>query len=240
MSDTPSREEISDTIDRAVRDLLTNAGLDAPPLDLARLAQHLALPPLVAPKRGRAGVIAKVAETATTKAWLAAHAIGQHLRPDLLRRLGLDPEQPQALAASLPNLFADRLLVPTHWLSTLGRECGWDLLELEPRLRPAGHELIAWRMLDLAEPVAITILDDGSVIRRRSNAFRVGKTLSAPEERCRQVVRRDGEPHELRSEGWAVQGWPVGGRVILRSRRLDDLRENMEKTPLHGAVRERR
>ena len=222
MSAPPSLDELHDAIDRAVRDLLADAGLDAPPLDLARLAQHLALPPLIAPKRGRAGVVAKGAETAITKAWLSAHAIGQHLRPDLLRKLDLDPEQPQALTASLPNLFADRLLVPTHWLSSLGRECGWDLLELERRLRPAAHELIAWRMLDLTEPVAITVLDDGRVTRRRSNAFRVGKALSAPEERCLQAVRHDGEPHEVGSEGWAVQGWPLGDRVILRSRRQDD------------------
>ena len=118
MSDTPSRDEIHDAIDRAVRDLLDEAGIDAPPVDLARLAQHLALPPRRAPKRGRAGVVAKVEETAASKAWLAAHAIGLHLRPTILRRLDLDPDRPQALAASLPNLFADRLLVPTRWLST--------------------------------------------------------------------------------------------------------------------------
>jgi len=155
MSDSPSREEIHDAIDRGVRDLLDDAGIDDPPVDVARIVQHLALC-VDAPKRGRAGVVAKGEETAASKAWIAAHAIGQHLRPDLLRRLDLDPDQPQALGGeSLPNLFADRLLVPTRWLSSLGREYGWDLLELERRLRPAGHELIAWRMLDLAEPVAI-------------------------------------------------------------------------------------
>jgi hypothetical protein len=226
MSDTPSRDELHDAIDRAVRDLLADAGLDAAPVALARLTQHLALPPVAAPNRGRAGVVAKVEQTAASKAWLAAHAIGLHLRPDILRLLDLDPDRPQALAASLPNLFADRLLVPTRWLSALGRECGWDLLELERRFRLAGHELIAWRMLDLAEPVAITVIDKGRVTRRRSNAFRVGKALSGPEERCRLIVHESGEPHELRGEGWTVQGWPVpagdSGREILRSRYQDD------------------
>lgn len=226
MTDTPSRKEIYDAIDRAVRDLLDESGIDAPPVDLARLTQHLRLPTLAAPKRGRAGVMAKATETAASKAWLEAHAIGLHLRPDLVRRLDLDPDRPQELGVSLPNLFADRLLVPTHWLSMLGRECGWDLLELERRLRPAGHELIAWRMLDLAEPIAVTFIHDGRVTRRRSNAFRVGKALSAPEERCRQVVHRDGEPHVLREEGWSVQGWPLHEgdlkREILRSRHEDD------------------
>ena len=220
MPDTPTREAIHDAIDRAVRDLLADAGIDAAPVDLARLAQHLAMPPAATPKRGRAGVVAKIAETASSKAWLAANAIGQHLRPDLLRQLDLD--QSQGLAVSVPNLFADRLLVPTHWLSALGRACGWDLLELERLLRPAGHELIAWRMLDLSEPVAISFTAAGRVTRRRSNAFRVGKALSAPEERCRQAVQQEEKPHELRAEGWTVQGWPVGERVILRSLRRDD------------------
>jgi hypothetical protein len=222
MSDSPTREEIHDAVDRAVRELLDDAGIQDPPLDLTRIVQHLGLHLDAAPKRGRAGVVAKAEETAASKAWLAAHAIGQHLRPDLLRRLDLDPDRPQALGGeSLPNLFADRLLVPTRWLSTLGRECGWDLLELERRLRPAGHELIAWGMLDLEEPVAITVVDNGRVTRRRSNSFRISKVLSGPEERCRQMVNRTSRPHDLREEGWQVQGWPLHEvdwkREILRS-----------------------
>ena len=227
MSDGPSREEIHDAVDRAVRDLLADAGIDDPPVDVARIVQHLGLPPITAPKRGRAGVVAKGEETAASKAWIAAHAIGQRLRPDLLRRLDLDPDRPQALGGeSLPNLFADRLLVPTRWLSSLGREYGWDLLELERRLRPAGHELIAWRMLDLAEPAAITVVDNGRVTRRRSNAFRISKVLSGPEECCRLMVNRSGAPHDLREEGWRVQGWPLHEgdrkREILRSQVQDD------------------
>ena len=227
MSDGPTREEIHDAVDRAVRELLDDTGILEPPIDVARLVRHLGLCPDAAPKRGRAGVVAKGEESASSKAWLAAHAIGQHFRPDLVRELGLDPEQPRALSGeSLPNVFADRLLVPTKWLTSLGREHGWDLVELERRFRPAGHELIAWRMLDLEEPVAITIVDNGQVTRRRSNAFRVSKVLSGPEERCRQMVNRYSRPHDLREEGWQVQGWPIHEvdwkREILRSQYQDD------------------
>ena len=222
MSDTPSRDEIHDAIDRAVRTLLDDAGIQEPPVDIARLVRHLGLGPDAAAKRGRAGVIAKLEETVTSRAWLGAHALGEHLRPTLMRQLDLDPAQPRALGGqSLPNLFADRLLVPTKWLASLGREHGWDLVELERSFRPAGHELIAWRMLDLAEPVAITIVTDGRVTRRRSNAFRVGKTLSDPEARCVEMVNRDGKPGEVREMGWQVQCWPIHDgerkREILRS-----------------------
>ena len=220
MSDTPSREEIHEAVDRAVRELLDDVGLFDPPVDVARIVQHLGLQPDAVAKRGRAGVVAKVEESARSRAWLEAHAIGQHLRPAVLRRLDLEPDQPLG-GESIPNLFADRLLVPTRWLSTLGRELGWDLLELEPKFRPAGHEAVAWRMLDLAEPIAISIVDDGRVTRRRSNAFRVGKVLSDPEERCRQTVNRYSRPHVLHEGGWRVQVWPIyemdGKREILRS-----------------------
>ena len=171
-------------------------------------------------RRPGARVCSPVEPSAASLSWLAAHAIGQHLRPAILRRLDLEPDQPLG-GESLPNLFADRLLVPTRWLSTLGREAGWDLLDLESKFRPAGHEAIAWRMLDLAEPIAITIVDNDRVTRRRSNAFRVGKALSDPEERCRQMVHRYSRPHALHEGGWRVQGWPIHEvdwkREILRS-----------------------
>ena len=116
--------------------------------------------------------------------------------------------------------------MPTRWLSTLGREVGWDLLDLGPKFHPAGLEAVAWRMLDLAEPVAITVVDDDRVTRRRSNSFRVSKALSDPEERCRQLMNRYGRPHALREGGWAVQGWPIHGddrkREILRSQYQDE------------------
>ena len=45
-----------------------------------------------------------------------AHEIGEHLKTDLLRRLGIEPEQTRAMMGeSLANLFAHRLLVPTTW-----------------------------------------------------------------------------------------------------------------------------
>jgi hypothetical protein len=65
------------------------------------------------------------------------------------------------------------------------------------------------------------VVDDGRVRRRRSNAWRVNKTLSAPERECQRQVHERGRPHALAEGGWSVQGWPFrqAGRAceILRA-----------------------
>jgi predicted transcriptional regulator len=154
--------------------------------------------------------------------WTVAHEIGEHLKADLLARLGVEPDQARPLTGeSLANLFADRLLVPTRWLAQEARECGHDLLELKRRFSTVSHEVIAWRLLDLSEPCIITVVDNGSVHRRRSNAYRINRELSPAEQACRQRVHQESRPHVLRQDGWTVQGWPVHRvdwkREVLRS-----------------------
>src|SRR5262245_45829550 len=125
MSDDLSPEEIHDAVDRAVLDLLESAGIDGPPVDALSLAERhlgLAVPrERAAAKRG--GPLSKEQEQA-----LAAGVIADHLKPDLLGRLGCDPAQRRGLGvASLANLLADRLLVPTAWFRDEARGCGFDL-----------------------------------------------------------------------------------------------------------------
>jgi hypothetical protein len=119
------------------------------------------------------------------------------------------------------NLFAERLLVPTAWLRDEGHVCGFDLFALKDRFTTASHELIAMRMLDLEEPCIITIVDNDHVARRRSNAYRVNKELSGPEQRCLKQVQRYSRPCQIDEEGWRVRGWPIHEcdwkREILRS-----------------------
>ena len=67
----------------------------------------------------------------------------------LLRRLGIEGRP--MLGASVADTFAARLLVPTSWLTSEARSSGHDLLALADVFRTAGHELIAWRLLDLEE-----------------------------------------------------------------------------------------
>src|SRR5439155_12116196 len=194
------REDVVATIDRAVEELLAAAGIDAPPVDAIALAQgHLGMIICLdrrQPQRGRAQraggrkqIYLRPEPTEERHQWTVAHEIGEHLKVSLLQRLGIEPEQTRVMMGeSLANLFAYRLLVPGHWFKADARDHDYDLLALKQRYRTASHEVIALRMLDLPEPCIITILDNGHISRRRSNAWRVRRQLAAPEQECQQYV----------------------------------------------------
>ena len=124
MSDNPSREEIHDAVNRAVRELLDEVGLHDPPVDVARIIHHLGLLPDAGPKRGRARIVAKIEESASSTAWLEAHAFGLHLRPDFLdppsrtNQEG-DPMDPQIFSAH--ELFLTPHAIGLHHLFLLIR-----------------------------------------------------------------------------------------------------------------------
>jgi Zn-dependent peptidase ImmA (M78 family) len=125
------------------------------------------------------------------------------------------------MGESLANLFAYHLLVPTCWFPDDAKLHDWDVLELKQKYRTASHEVIAWRMLDLASPCIITVVDNDHIHRRRSNAYRVRKELEEAEKQCQRYVNQFNRPRVVRENGWTVQGWPVHQpdwkREILRS-----------------------
>jgi hypothetical protein len=233
MSEGPQREEIHQAVDRAVQDLLEGAGVvGQPPINAIALARHFGLVvsfEAAQAKQGRASrgmgrkqAVLRAEPTEERRQWASAHQIGVHFRDEVLRRLELDPEQPRTMSGeSLANLFADHLLVPQRWLRAEAAGLGYDLLALKERFRTAGHELIAWRLLDLEEPCIITVIDNDHVERRRSNAWRINRALSEPERTCQGYVHHYSRPHALSAGGWSVQGWPIHAadwkREILRS-----------------------
>ncbi len=233
MSDDLERDEVTATVDRLVEELLDRAGLAAPPVDAIALAQrHLGM--LVCldrrqPQRGRAQraggrpqIFLRPEPTEERHQWTVAHEIGEHLKPDLLRRLGIAPDQTRAMAGeSLANLFAYRLLVPTCWFAGDAPACGYDVLELKQRYRTSSHEVIAWRFLDLPEPCVVTVIDNDHISRRRSNAWPIRRWLEPAEVQCQRYVNHFSRPRVVREGAWTVQGWPVHQadwkREILRS-----------------------
>jgi Zn-dependent peptidase ImmA (M78 family) len=221
MTDDLTREEVHETVDRMVEELLEAAGVQAPPVDAIKLAQgHLGMIVCIdrrQPQRGRAQragprrqIFLRPEPCEERHQWTVAHEIGEHFKADLLGRLGVEPGQTRAMAGeSLANLFAHRLLVPAAWLRGDAPACDFDLLELKARYATASHEVIAWRLLDLPHPCVITVVDNDHVHRRRSNAWRVRKELTPPEEECQRSVSRLGKPRRVVRDGWTVQGWPV-------------------------------
>ncbi|MBY0229481.1 MAG: hypothetical protein K2W96_09400, partial [Gemmataceae bacterium] len=211
MGDEIERGEVLEAADRAVADLLDTAGIAAPPIDAVALARLLGLA-----EKKRQGPPPGSEEA---KQLLAAQLVGEHLKPALLRALGIEGRP--LLGASLGGLAAVRVLAPTPWFAAEARASGFDLPHLKGVFSTAGGELLAWRMLDLPEPALVTVIDNGSVSKRKANAFRVPKELGEAERRCLVLVQEESRPHRVRIDGWTVQGWPVHGadrrREILRA-----------------------
>ncbi len=228
-----SREEVVAAVDRVVAEVLAAAGISGPPVDALGLArQHLGMEVFLdgaQPQRGRAQraggkqrIYLRPEPSEERQQWTVAHEIGEHLKPRLLGRLGVPPEQTRAMAGeSLANLFAYHLLVPGCWFADDARSLDYDLLALKQRYRTSSHEVIAWRFLDLPEPCIVTIVDNAHVQRRKSNAQAIRRQLEPVELECQRYVNYYSRPQVRRQDGWTVQGWPIHQadwkREILRS-----------------------
>lgn len=233
MIDNLEREEVHSIIDRMVEELLDRSGVVEPPVDVIELAQrHLGMIICLdksQPQRGRAQRAGGVKQiylrpepTEERHQWTVAHEIGEHMKPTLLERLGLEPAEVKAMSGeSLANAFAYRLLVPGCWFADDARELEFDVLKLKERYRTASHEVIAWRFLDLPESCIVTIVDNVRISRRRSNAWSTRRQLEPAEVKCQRYVHQHGQPTMIQQAGWTVHGWPVHQtdwkREILRS-----------------------
>ncbi|MBI3409266.1 MAG: ImmA/IrrE family metallo-endopeptidase [Planctomycetes bacterium] len=233
MLDDMPREDVVATIDRMVNELLQAARVEGPPLDAIALAQgHLGMVVCLDKRqaqRGRAQrsagakqIYLRPEPREERHQWTVAHEIGEHLKSEMLSRLGIEPADTKAMTGeSLANLFAYRLLVPTCWFAVDAPNLDFDLLALKKKYATASHEVLAWRFLDLPEPCIVTILDNDRITRRRSNSWPTRKQLEPAEEKCLRIVQKRGKPHRVREKGWTVQGWPVHEaewkRDILRS-----------------------
>src|SRR6516164_2108602 len=149
MSDDLSREEVHETVDRMVEELLEAAGIGAPPVDAIKIAQgHLGMIVCLDRRQqqrgraqraaGRRQIFLRPEPCEERHQWTVAHEIGEHFKADLLARLGIDPGQTRAMSGeSLANLFAQRLLVPTPWLRDDAPACDFDLADLKARYSTA-------------------------------------------------------------------------------------------------------
>lgn len=233
-----SAEELFDTVDRSVMALLTRCGVSGPPVDAVHVARqafgyavHEAdeddeprrYGDRPKPKpRGRVLVFAP-AQTDTARNSLAARAVAKELIPELLPTLGVTPgTENRGAQGQLVSLIAPRVVLPTRWLATAARKANNDLVRIHDESFPtAAYEWLAVRLLDLDDPCAIAIVDDGSVGLRRSNFAQLTKKLTAAEQECVEKVQETEEPHTVRRDGWTARGWPISGgpfnRIILRS-----------------------
>jgi hypothetical protein len=233
-----SADELFDAIDRLVMALLTRNGVSAPPVDAVALAvrafgytvheeeeddepRRYGDRPKPKP-RGRV-LTFQPTHSATARNSLGARACAKELIADLLPKMGVAPgTENKGAQGQLVSLIAPRVVLPTRWYATAARKANADLVRLHDETFPTvAYEWLALRLLDLDEPCAIAIVDDGSVSTRRSNFAQLTKKLTEAEQACVEKVQATEEPQTVRRDGWTARGWPVSSgpfnRIILRS-----------------------
>jgi hypothetical protein len=219
MMEDLTREDLLAAVDAVIADLLEAARVHQPPVDAVTLARrHLGI--AMPAEAGRQG--GSNSTSPERRQWNTAQEIGATLKPRILEWLGIPREDKRALTGeSVSTLFAFRLLLPTPWFIEAARGCEYDLPALQEQFSTASSEVIALRLLDLDEPCIITIHDNGSIVRRKGNAYRPPKTLARAERECLEQVCEYSRPYTTSADGWRVQGWPVHTvdwrREILRS-----------------------
>jgi hypothetical protein len=233
-------EDLFETTDRIVAEVLSLHDMPEPPVDAVVLAQEAfdfqvseAEPDEGEMQPGRFGprprrfrtkreIVLRPDMSEEARQAACARACAKELIPPILAKLGVVVGSENRSATNqLVGLVAPRLLLPSKWFGKDARKVGYDLVELKARYPTAGFELIALRLLDLDDPCVITVIDDGVVSTRRANRFPATKKLTAAEQKCVDKITRHGDPQTARAEEWTVTGWPIPtgpfNRIILRA-----------------------
>jgi len=236
-----TREEIDAGLDSVAADVLREARIDRPPVDVFTVARRLGLgivrndgqlgraQYVRLRGRGRAArptIALRDDPRPERRHWAVAHEIGEHVAARVFRAWDVDPREAPAFREQAANRFASRLLLPEAWFFPTAAECDWDLVELKRRFATASHELIARRMLDRPEPpVIVTILDHGRITFRCGNTGGRTPPLSPLERECQRSAHRTGEPCRGDAPDHIATAWPIHEpgwpREILRTEPVD-------------------
>jgi hypothetical protein len=236
-------DEFAAALDACAAEVLWEAGVFEPPVDALAVADGLGL--VVArdcgmPCRGRyvrlaeqaalgggqGTIVVGDAERPEREQWAVAHEIGESVAHRVFERLGVAFEEARPTSREVvANRFASALLLPRRWFASDGRDLAWDLIALKERYDTASHELIARRMLEMRQPIVITICDLGRVHRRISNVSARPPQMLPEEKAIWQEVHQTGLPAWERLDAECglelVHCWPIHEpdwkREILRS-----------------------
>ena len=237
-----SAEELFDAIDREVLDVLERHNLDGPPVDAEALAQdefdllvREATDEDQAPQPGRFGprparrpgfreVVIRPEATDQARQLICAKACAREIVPRVFTRLKAPFDRDNRSAnAQVVGFIMPRLLLPTRWFRRDARKLQFHVLELRDIYATATYEMVAQRLLDIADddPVVVAVADDGSVVYRKANQGSPGRTLTAAEDKARRIAEETQEPAKARLAGWTSWAYPVPDgpyhRIILRS-----------------------
>jgi hypothetical protein len=232
-----TQDDLFDTVDRSIRQVLQSAGVSQPPVDALSLAEsHFGFNIEFAepeepkkygdrPKRRPSPntIVLREDQSPESQQLLAARAIAKQLSATVLTKLGVPPDTGgKSTLNQLIGLIVPRLLMPTHLFPSHARKAGFDLLQLKEQYHTVGFELLAWRMMEADDDgCVVAIVDDGVVAARRSNRFPVTKQLTTAEQACVATISEMKKPIRKRMDDWTAWGWPTEGvpfrRIILRA-----------------------
>jgi Zn-dependent peptidase ImmA (M78 family) len=173
-------------LDETAAEILRRAGVKRPPVNAIEIANRLGCQVLwdkqqsgrariatvrIGPgKRREPAIFLRPEPRPERIQWAVAHEIGEQCAGKVCRRLGIDLLEARAdQREQIANALATRLLLPAKWFAEDATAHDFDLVQLKNRYATASHELIARRMLDLPQPLLVTIFDHGKQQFRRWN-----------------------------------------------------------------------
>jgi hypothetical protein len=233
-----TKEEYSAALDQVAWELLEELSISKPPVDALALAQAMGLN--IAwddSQRGRGrivrlrdfsggppqgSILLRPDPRPERLQWAVAHEIGETCARRVFERLSIDPRE-AALGAreNVSNQLASRILLPRAWFESRAKALGWDLPRLKHIFSTASHELLARRMLDFEQPVAISVFDHGRATWRQTNFARAAPALSTAEATAWRAAHEEGRAVVQTDRFGRVQAWPVHEpewkREILRT-----------------------
>jgi hypothetical protein len=219
------QSEWTEKLDETAAEILRRARVTRPPIDAIEVARRLGCPVLWdARQKGRARIATvRVGSGCRRESaiflrpdprreriqWAVAHEVGEQCAAEVCQRLGIDvveslPDQREQIA----NALATRLLLPIRWFADDAMAFDLDLVLIKNRYSTASHELIARRMLDLPQPMLLTIFDQGRQQFRRWNRPQRPPSISKLEWQAWQRAHESGDAvHGSTSP--RIDVWPV-------------------------------
>jgi hypothetical protein len=228
----PTLEDWRSACDAVVAQLLDAARIPSPPVDAVLVAARLDWPVVWDAEQtgrartqrleGRPTLFVRPDERPERLQWAVAHEIGEVTAGRVCDLAGatwdeLVPRQREDIA----NHIAQRLLIPSDWFCDALQSGDGDLFALKQRFATASHELIAWRWIDFAEPVIVSVFDHGELSRRRCNFAARAPAIGVDESECVIAARQTGATTRRTWTGGEAITWPIHEptwqREILRT-----------------------
>ncbi|MGC3966450.1 MAG: ImmA/IrrE family metallo-endopeptidase [Pirellulales bacterium] len=211
-------------LDRFVGRLLVRLQIEGPAVDAVAVAKRLGI--VVATDRGMTGrarrcllsvgagrsqaaIYVCPEERPERRQWSIAHELGEHLAAEIFAESGLGKQDATSeRREQSANDFASALLLPRSRFVRQGETDDWDLPTLKQVFWSASHALIARRIAAVLPGSQVTIVDDGRVTTRLSNAN--CRSPLQPGE-CAMLKRcaKSGAVQERRFANVRLRCWPI-------------------------------